>query len=90
MQPDYVRLTLEFYRQITGDYSARELADIPPKTMIFIAPMEVSELAKPVVIAALRNGADASPLAELYGLDRKQVLRWQRKYLPGKAIRKYG
>lgn len=82
MKRDYTRLTLEFYRQVSGDSTARVLSDIPADALVFIGPMEFSDLAKPVVVQAMRQGVPATKLADLYGLHPTQVYRWRDRYLP--------
>ena len=82
MKP-YTRVLLTFYRRCSGRPAAT-LADIPAEQLAFLSAMEYTDLLRPILVEALRDGASVNSLADYYGVARPTV-RWYRdKFCPAR------
>jgi len=80
VNPEYYRVTLDFYRHMSGK-SVLNLTDIPADQLMFMAPMEFIDMARPLSLWMLREGVPLKRVSDIYGVHAKTLHRWKDKYL---------
>lgn len=76
----YQSVTLEFYRAISGQPTAR-IEDIPADRLSFLLGMSYSEKVRPLIVRALKNDVPVWTIADTYGVSRTIVYRLKSKYV---------